>query len=53
MVLVGAGRGDPELITVKGLGWLRRAVVVVYDRLVAPALLEEAPAAGGPPGCPS
>ena len=45
VVLVGAGPGDPELITVKGLGWLRRAVVVVYDRLVAPALLAEAPAA--------
>ena len=45
MVLVGAGPGDPELITVKGLGWLRRAEVVVYDRLVAPTLLEEAPAA--------
>ena len=45
VVLVGAGPGDPELITVKGLGWLRRADVVVHDRLVAPALLEEAPAA--------
>jgi len=45
VVLVGAGPGDPELITVKGLGWLRRAEVVVYDRLVAPTLLEEAPAA--------
>ena len=45
VVLVGAGPGDPELITVKGLGWLRRAEVVVYDRLVAPALLDEAPAA--------
>jgi siroheme synthase len=45
VVLVGAGPGDPELITVKGLGWLRRAEVVVYDRLVAPALLEEVPAA--------
>ncbi len=45
MVLVGAGPGDPELITVKGLGWLRRAEVVVRDRLVAASLLDEAPAA--------
>jgi uroporphyrin-III C-methyltransferase len=45
VVLVGAGPGDPELITLKGLGWLRRAEVVVYDRLAAPALIEEAPAA--------
>jgi uroporphyrin-III C-methyltransferase len=46
VVLVGAGPGDPELITVKGLGWLRRAEVVVHDRLVATALLDEAPAGG-------
>jgi uroporphyrinogen III methyltransferase/synthase len=45
VVLVGAGPADPELITVKGLAWLRRADVVVHDRLIAPALLDEAPAA--------
>jgi uroporphyrinogen III methyltransferase/synthase len=41
--LVGAGPGDPGLITVKGLEVLRRAQVVVYDQLASPALLAEAP----------
>lgn len=42
--LVGAGPGDPELITVKGAKVLQQADVVVYDRLLHPGLLELAPA---------
>lgn len=42
--LVGAGPGDPELITVKGLRRLRDAEVVIYDRLANEALLAEVPA---------
>ncbi len=56
--LVGAGPGDPGLITVRGAEVLGRADVVVYDRLVDPSLLDLAPAdaervyAGKAPGAP-
>jgi uroporphyrinogen III methyltransferase / synthase len=39
--IVGGGPGDPGLITVKGLDCLRRADVVLYDRLASPELLHE------------
>src|SRR5919112_5277690 len=42
--LVGAGPGDPGLLTVRGLELLRRAQVIVFDQLVNPVLLEEASA---------
>ena len=41
--LVGAGPGDPELITVRGLNAVRQATVIIYDRLVHPSLVAEAP----------
>ena len=41
--LVGAGPGDPGLITVKGMHALEQAQVVVYDRLVDPVLLQAVP----------
>ena len=41
--LVGAGPGDPRLITVRGAEVLGLADVVVYDRLASPALLDLTP----------
>jgi uroporphyrinogen III methyltransferase / synthase len=42
--LVGAGPGDPGLITLRGIECLRRANVVLYDYLANPAVLQHAPA---------
>lgn len=45
LTLVGAGPGDPELITLKGINALKSADVILYDALVNPQLLEHAPQA--------
>ena len=41
--LVGAGPGDPGLMTLKGAQRLSKAEVVVYDRLVGPEILDMIP----------
>jgi uroporphyrinogen III methyltransferase/synthase len=40
--LIGAGPGDPKLITVRGLEAIRKADAIVYDRLASPLLLKHA-----------
>jgi len=44
LILVGAGPGDPELITVKAWRALQQARTILYDHLANPALLDYAPA---------
>ena len=43
VTLVGAGPGDPELITLKGVLALNKADVVLYDALIDVSLLNHAP----------
>jgi uroporphyrin-III C-methyltransferase len=40
VILVGAGSGDPELITVKGMRFLQQADVILTDRLVSPEIIQ-------------
>jgi uroporphyrin-III C-methyltransferase len=44
LILVGAGPGDPSLITIKGMEALKQADAILYDALVHPDLLNYAKA---------
>ena len=41
VIFIGAGPGDPELLTVKALRWLQRADIIIADRLVSPEILTQ------------
>ena len=43
LTLIGAGPGDPDLLTIKGMKTLQAANVVLYDAFVNPQLLDHAP----------
>ena len=42
VAIVGAGPGDPGLVTVRALELVRNCEILVYDRLVAPGLVAKA-----------
>ena len=44
VILVGAGPGDPGLLTIKAVDALRQADIIVHDGLIDPAVLDHAPA---------